>query len=249
MMTVDLWMQYLMYGLLLLLIVMGIRFLWLSIAHRIHHPDQWTYMTGEHKIPSEILSLEKSSDDKVRLYNLWFQTSRISVDNVAGDIAELGVYKGDSAMMIHQLAPDRVLHLFDTFSGFHEPDLSAETGEASKYSWRDFADTDADSVKARFGNDTGIIIHEGWFPDTGKAVQDNVFAMVHIDADLYQPVKAGLNFFYPRLSPGGVILIHDYTFKWEGLMHAVDEFVQTIPECLVHVPDRFGTVMILKNKI
>ncbi|HRZ48323.1 MAG TPA: TylF/MycF/NovP-related O-methyltransferase [Bacteroidales bacterium] len=247
-MDTALWIQYLTYGLLLLLIVLGIRFLWLSITQRIHHPEQWIFRSQQRKIPDDLLALERRSDDRIRLYNFWFQTERIIKEGITGDFAELGVYKGDSAWLIHRLAPDRTLHLFDTFAGFYQPDLSMETGEASTYTWRDFADTDAGAVKARFGNTPNVLIHEGWFPDTAEEAEDCTFALVHMDADLYQPVKAGLAFFYPRLAPGGVIIVHDYTHKWEGLMRAVDEFVASIPECLVHVPDRFGSVMILKNK-
>jgi len=69
-----------------------------------------------------------------------------------------------------------------------------------------------------------------------------------MDADLYNPTKAGLEFFYPRLSPGGVILVHDYNYKWEGLMKAVDEFVLTLPETPVLSPDLDSTIMIIKNK-
>jgi len=69
-----------------------------------------------------------------------------------------------------------------------------------------------------------------------------------MDADLYNPTKAGLEYFYPRLSPGGVIFIHDYNDKWQGLIKAVDEFAATIPEKLILVPDLDSTVMIVKNK-
>lgn len=247
-MSIDHWVEVVMVALILLLIILGIRYLYVSISHRIHHPEQWTRSRKKGLIPPEILKAEKSSDDQVRLYNLWFQIQRLSTGNVQGDFAELGVYKGDSAYLIHRLAPSRTLHLFDTFSGFFEPDLTMETGEAAKYSWHDFADTDTAVVLQKLGKSDKIVIHEGYFPETTTGLEDLSFALVNIDADLYLPVKAGLEFFYPRLSPGGVILIHDYTHRWEGLMKAVDDFVSHIPENLIHVPDRFGTVMIIRNK-
>jgi O-methyltransferase len=247
-MSIDHWVEVLMIALIFLLIVMGIRYLYISISHRIHHPEQWTSHRKKGLIPPEILKVEKTSDDQIRLYNLWFQIQRLSAGNVPGDFAELGVYKGDSAYLIHHLAPSRTLHLFDTFSGFFEHDLSMETGEATRYSPHDFADTDTAVVLQKLGNSDAIVIHEGYFPETTKGLESHRFALVNIDADLYLPVKAGLEFFYPRLSPGGVILIHDYTHRWEGLMKAVDDFVAHIPENLVHVPDRFGTVMIIRNK-
>ena len=87
------------------------------------------------------------------------------------------------------------------------------------------------------------------FPDSAKGLRENNYALVNMDADLYNPTKAGLEYFYPRISPGGVIMIHDYNEKWEGLMKAVDEFASTIPEPLVVIPDLDSTVMILKNRL
>ena len=40
--------------------------------------------------------------------------------------------------------------------------------------------------------------------------EDMVFALVHLDCDLYAPMRAGLEFFYPKLVPGGFMIIHDY---------------------------------------
>lgn len=239
---------YLIYLLAAVLLFLGIRFFWTSIRQRVHHPEQWTAYSEQGKIPQVLIDFEKRWDDKIRLYNFWFQIKRLNEEAVPGDFAELGVYKGDSAWIINKLAPDRRLHLFDTFKGFTEEDLAFEKGKAATYSWNDFADTDAEMVLKKLEMSRQVVIHEGHFPLTTEGLNDIAFAFVHIDADLYAPVKAGLEFFYPRLSPGGVIMVHDYSRDWEGLIKAVDDFMQTIPETLIHVPDRFGTVMIVRNK-
>ena len=49
------------------------------------------------------------------------------LQDVEGDLAELGVYQGDFAWQLNAALPERRLHLFDTFSGFSESDLAAET--------------------------------------------------------------------------------------------------------------------------
>jgi O-methyltransferase len=247
-MTSTHFLNYMIYGLGFLLILLGIRYFWLSIVQRLHHPEQWIHLRQKGEIPEQVLRLEKNYRDKVRLYNFWFQVRRVRQEGVRGDFAELGVYRGDSALLIHNLAPERKLHLFDTFSGFFEPDISMETGEAATYNWHNFADTDAEMVREKLGSSKGVIFHEGHFPETTIGNEHLTFSLVHIDADLYLPVKAGLEYFYPRLSPGGVIIIHDYTHKWEGLCRAVDQFVKEIPENLIHVPDMHGSVMIIKNK-
>ncbi len=240
--------QILIYLLILMLVFIAIRYLWISITQRIHHPEEWIYQRLKKAIPPHIVKLEQSADDKIRIYNFWFQIRRLQQEVIPGDFAELGVYKGESAWMIHNMAPDRIFHLFDTFQGFSPNDLTLETGEAATYNWNDFADTDAGLVREKLGDSANLMFHQGHFPETTAGMENATFSLVHIDADLHLPVRDGLHYFYPRLSPGGVIMIHDYTHKWEGLMRAVDQFVATIPENLIHVPDRFGTVMIIKNK-
>ena len=55
------------------------------------------------------------------------------------------------------------------------------------------------------------------------------FSFVHLDVDLYQSTLDCLNFFYPRLSLGGIIISHDYTTA-EGVDLAFDEFFSNKPE-------------------
>ena len=49
------------------------------------------------------------------------------------------------------------------------------------------------------------------------------------------------------MSKGGVIIIHDYNHNWHGIPKAIDEFLQTIPESLLEIPDWQGSAMIIKN--
>jgi hypothetical protein len=61
-------------------------------------------------------------------------------------------------------------------------------------------------------------------------------------------MKAGLEFFYPRLAPGGLLLLHDYSSGcFPGAKQAVDEFAKTIPENIVLQPDKSGTAIIRKS--
>jgi O-methyltransferase len=181
-------------------------------------------------------------------FNWWLQVERLKAWQVAGAFAELGVYKGESARIIHHMDPDRRFHLFDTFEGFRPDDLEAERGEAATYSTNNFADTSIPTVVRFIEGNRNILIHAGYFPGSASEVFHERFALVNIDADLYNPTRAGLEFFYPRLSPGGVILVHDYNFKWEGVIEAVNDFCKTIPENPSLLPDRECTVIIIRNK-
>ncbi|MEN8225201.1 MAG: TylF/MycF/NovP-related O-methyltransferase [Bacteroidota bacterium] len=224
------------------------RFVFMNYASRIRKPMSWIKAVKAGNISPALLKAEKKYPDRIRFYNLWLQIQRIEQDGIEGSLAELGVYKGDTARIMHLCAPERDLHLFDTFKGFPADDLQNETGKAAGYTTQHFADTSIEKVKSRIGAHQNIIYHNGYFPETTHNCQHEAFALVSMDADLHNPTKAGLEFFYPRLSEGGVILIHDYNSDWPELVKATDDFCAGIPETRTPVPDADSTVMIIKNK-
>jgi len=238
--------QIINFLIILVVLALIIRYAWGVMFDKNYQPDDWQAEVKAEKIPLSLIRLEKQYADKVRFFNRWFQIRRIEKDKIPGAFAELGVYKGESAKIIHQMAPGRKFHLFDTFEGFSSEDLKVEWGEAATYSTANFADTSLAKVERNIEGDEQVVFHKGYFPKTAVGLENETFAFVNMDADLYNPTKAGLEFFYPRLSSGGVIIIHDYTHKWEGIQKAVDEFLRTIPANLVPVPDMNGSVMIFK---
>jgi len=211
-------------------------------------PLAWTQAKKNGKVSKPLRKLKNRYPDKTRFYTWWLQNERLKSDKIPGAFAEVGVYKGDSAAILHALDPDRELYLFDTFTGFPASDLEGETGVAATYTTENFVDTDTLHILTKFENKENIHIHKGYFPDSAKGLKEKRFALVNLDADLYKPTKAALEFFYPRLAAGGVIFIHDYNSKWEGIVLAVNEFVQKIPENIVMASDIDGTVIIVRNK-
>lgn len=211
-------------------------------------PLAWTQAVKEGRVTRQLRTLKNRYPDKARFYTWWLQNERLKADKIPGVYAEVGVYKGKSAAILHALDPGRELYLFDTFTGFPASDLEGETGEAATYTTDNFADTDSAHILSKFDNKDKIHLHKGYFPESAKGLEDKRFALVNLDADLYKPTKAALEFFYPRLSPGGVIFIHDYNYKWEGIVTAVNKFVGKVPEGLIVAPDHDGTVMIVRNK-
>jgi O-methyltransferase len=169
--------------------------------------------------------------------------------NIIGACVELGVYKGETARLIHHCLPERKLFLFDTFSGFGERGRREEARSTKvDISAQHFEDTSVGSVRdlIRPSNDM-VRFLPGFFPDSAtKEVEQEKFCFVHLDADLYQSTLSGLNFFYPRVSVGGFILVHDYN-AWIGARTAVDEFMSGKPEVLVPLPDKSGSVLIVKQ--
>lgn len=182
--------------------------------------------------------------DLTRYYFLYLQLRRLDEFKIPGDIAELGVFQGNTAVFINRVVPGRRLHLFDTFSGFSARDSSqfADTDA--------FKDVDLESIRSHFRD--GVQIYPGYFPETAAALNpDTRFALVHIDMDLEAPISAALDYFYPLMSPGGALIVHDYnnTESWDrGAKKAVDRFLANKPEMPVEMPDRFGSVVIPINR-
>ena len=166
-----------------------------------------------------------------------------------GALAELGVYKGDTAWKLNTLFPDRKLYLFDTFRGFDARDVEKEKKRGlSRAEEGDFSDTSPEAVLARLPFREQAVIRQGYFPDTSIGLEDERFALVSLDADLFAPILAGLAFFYPRLNPGGAILLHDFgSQRFPGAARAVAEYEKTHgPLPLVPLCDLHGSAVILR---
>jgi O-methyltransferase len=167
---------------------------------------------------------------------------------IPGLFAELGVYRGGTARLIHHYAPDRKLHLFDTFSGFDERDaLDDKKIVSHDVDVQLFQDTGIEIVKENINQlNNNVYFHKGFFPDTfPEEMKGESFAFVHLDADLYTPILTGLKIFYPLLSPGGIIVVHDYN-AWVGARRAVDLFCTENNLVGIPMPDKSGSIVLSK---
>jgi len=164
--------------------------------------------------------------DYPRLYKLERFIKR--TEKLEGEIAEVGVYKGGTAYLICSLTQKHV-YLFDTFEGMPEVDATKDTHHKG-----DFADTSYESVfKLLYGVGHKTLI-QGIFPSaTGHWIKDKTFSLVHLDCDIYPSVKESLEFFYPRMTQGGIIVLDDYAEPGcPGAKLATDEFLADKPEVL-----------------
>ena len=147
--------------------------------------------------------------------------------NIKGAIAEGGVFQGEYAHEINKLFPSHKLYLFDTFEGFDIRDVEFEI--KNNYSTTNVGNlniTSEEMVLKKMLHPEMCIIRKGYFPDTAKGIDDN-FCFVNLDFDLYQPMLAGLDFFYPRMVSGGVILVNDYYLNsYRGVQQAFNDFYQ-----------------------
>lgn len=187
----------------------------------------------------------RNASDLPRLYSLVLNIRQVLEENVPGDFAELGVYRGNSAMVLAHYARQsgRTALLFDTFEGFDRRDLVGVDQRRPN----EFEDTSLPEVRS-FVGESNVRYFAGYFPASVPTELGTAqFAVVHLDCDLYEPIKAGMEFFFPRLAPGGLMIVHDYSgIHWHGVRRAVDEFLSAHRERPVLLPDRSGTAMIRK---
>ena len=161
--------------------------------------------------------------------------------NIQGDMAEVGVYTGEFCKLFNRYFPERKLFLFDTFEGF---DSNRDT--VNEVDVDNFKDTSVDVVIGKMKSPENCIIRKGYFPDTAKGIEGQ-FSLVSLDCDLYKPILAGLEFFYPRLVPGGYIFVHDFgSYHYEEVKKAVFEYCERNQMAIFPIVDRCLSVIISK---
>lgn len=188
------------------------------------------------------LSQRDLENDYVRLRTLELICREL--DAVPGAAAELGVYRGAFARCINALLPERTLYLFDTFTGFDETE-AAGYGAGFRNAHRDTA---AEKVLRLMPHPARVMIRQGFFPATAEGLEAR-FALVSLDVDLEESTLAGLRWFYPRLSPGGYLLLHDFNSpKLPGVRRALERFRGEWSEPVPAVPicDINGTLVLPK---
>jgi SAM-dependent methyltransferase len=196
-----------------------------------------------------------SFEKQCRFSGLYQAIRRVLNADVPGSFAECGCWRGHSALMtaklIHASGQNRELHIFDSFEGGLSDKLAEDKGllaktepNAVRREKEAFASTEEEVLRA-MGDFNFVSLHKGWIPERFGDVQDKTFAFVNLDVDLYQPITDSLNFFLPRLSKGGILVVDDYgTTDWPGVTTAVDQFLDHNP--VTFAIETLGSMIILK---
>ncbi len=180
--------------------------------------------------------------------NFWKQSRHLDLlklveitlyKDLDGHFAEAGCWKGHSTYMISQLIlnykelhqnKNIEFHVFDSFEGLSDiknEDENIKRLELSKIK----------HIRKQFKSDEGFVrnkvlgkfdfvkTYKGWIPERFIEVEDKKFSFVHIDVDLYEPTIQSLEFFFPRLVKGGIIVCDDYnSTDFNGARNAWDKF-------------------------
>jgi hypothetical protein len=183
-----------------------------------------------------------------RMYALYQATCHVLDRDVPGDLVECGVWRGGSVMLMASTllargCTDRTIWLYDTFDGVPPPG-DEDVQEMSGRSARDILDERERSQDDPFWGIAPRALVESNLRRTRypmhrfRFVRGDVLAtipaeapaslsLLRLDTDWYQSTKHELEQLYPRLSPGGVLIVDDYGY-WRGARRATDEYFQTL---------------------
>ena len=192
----------------------------------------------------ELHELLQGRVDYFRLATMALSLQRLENEGVQGAMAEVGVNRGDTSIVIQRAAPDRRYFLFDTFEGFPDDQLKDNQKGDSR-----FRETSEQFVRGRLQESDKLHIRKGRVPDTLAGLESEQFAFVLLDLDLLEPTQASLEFFYPRLVPGAFFYLHDYNnpeSNWAG-RRSLDEFLADKPEQVIDIADIWGSALFRKQ--
>lgn len=149
-----------------------------------------------------------------------------------GWIVELGVYKGGSLAYLAKNFPNRDIVGFDTFEGLPKEHWTV----AEIHQPGDFSDNSYWAVKEflQLQGIKNVDLLKGFFPSIGthfnlssRGMNDRdvkKYSFVHVDFDFYKGIKSAIEFYYPILEPGGIMVFDDYEWpNCPGVKKALDE--------------------------
>ncbi|MDD3312711.1 TylF/MycF/NovP-related O-methyltransferase [Pseudodesulfovibrio sp.] len=176
-------------------------------------------------------------------YALYKAVEYLVKHNITGDFAECGVWRGGS-MMLAALAcrhfgdQTRRIHLFDTFEGNPEPrpeDLDWD-GQDPHPTWEEYQkrgmkwgyggpleDVRRNVLTTEYPQDRFVFV-PGRVEETLPGAAPGSLALLRLDTDLYESTAHELRTLYPRLVPGGVLIVDDYGY-YQGARKATDEYL------------------------
>jgi hypothetical protein len=162
----------------------------------------------------EISSANLMGKDKTRrIYE-----ELLKIQELPGELAEIGVYKGHTSKLMRMMFPKKVLHCYDTFCG-----IVGATADKDKHVDGEFS-CSLSEVQKRVGTE-GVAYHVGFFPKSfGES--DSRFAFIHSDTDTYVGTKATLEIMFPLMVAGGIIAFDDYDWvNCPGVKVAIEEWL------------------------
>jgi len=168
-----------------------------------------------------------------------------------GDFVECGVNEGWMSLTIcnyldfNKLA--KSFYLFDTYCGIPLEQITdrerAESGERLLAMQHHYVEC-YERTKAKFAPYPRAVLVRGRIPETLTLPPIERVAYLHIDMNIAVPERAAIEFFWPKLVPGGVVVLDDYAFSsYEAQHDTMDEFAASIGTDVLTLPTGQGLII------
>ena len=155
-----------------------------------------------------------------RLENLQDCVTSVIRNGVPGDLIETGVWRGGSSIFMRGVLKaygdcSRKVWLADSFRGLPQPDPARYPVDQGDTLWtyKELA-ISLEEVKANFSRygllDDQVAFLPGLFRDTLPGAPINQLAVLRLDGDLYESTMDALTALYPKVSPGGFVIVDDF---------------------------------------
>ncbi len=155
-----------------------------------------------------------------RLDNLQHCVETVLKDGVPGDLLEAGVWRGGASIFMRAVlkvhgVTNRRVWLADSFAGLPPPDLARYPQDAgSRFHTVEQLAVALEQVRKHFEHygllDDQVRFLKGWFKDTLPAAPVERLAVARLDGDMYESTLDAISSLYPKLSPGGFLIVDDY---------------------------------------
>ncbi len=178
--------------------------------------------------------------------NCWIANN---VKNIPGDYIECGTNTGMYARMIADYieidTTDKNMYLIDTYEGLSESYSSEREMERSKQMGY-HKENIFEKVNQTFSEFKNIEVVKGVVPDILKRFDNNKFCYVSIDMNSVYPEVSALEYFWDKISIGGVVILDDHALdEKQGLAHI--KFAKSKNSSILCLPT--GQGLIIKNEI
>ena len=168
-----------------------------------------------------------------RLENVQYCITQVLQNNIPGDLIETGVWRGGTSIFMRGVLKaygvrDRILWVADSFEGLPKPDGRYQQDQGDIH-WKSnpVLGISLEQVKANFARygllDDQVRFLPGWFKDTLPAAPIQQLAILRLDGDMYSSTMDALQALYSKLSPGGFLIVDDYS-STPVCRQAVDDF-------------------------
>ena len=205
----------------------------IAMLHKRVYNDTVVVSDASRAVGADWPSKAHSMAGLARLNNLRDLTQRVINERVAGDLIETGVWRGGCCILMRGVLAingikDRRVFVADSFEGLPQSNAAAFPKDAGHdFSVYEELAVSLDEVKANFAAydllDAQVQFVKGYFSESLATVESDRFALLRLDGDLYESTIVALKRLYPKLSPGGFVIIDDYG-ALEACRAAVDDF-------------------------